>query len=379
MRSPIKVLGLVPYPLGRTPSQRFRMEQWRPRLEREGIVVDFRPFADTRLMSLLHEPGKLTGKFSSMAEGFMRRALDVADVRRYDAVFIHRAACLAGPAVLERVIGLLRRPVIFDFDDAIYLLHTTTANRLFGWLKFPGKTAAICRLSAQVVVANSYLADYARQYSRQLTIIPSSVDTDSYGPSKKTVTSGPVVIGWMGSSTSQTHLEAFAPVLRDLSARRGVLLRAVSDREPELPGIKFEWRRWSAATEVAELAAFDIGIMPMPDDQWARGKSAMKALLCMAMGVPVICSAVGMNCEVIRHGQNGMLAASPQEWLNHFDLLVSDPTERERLGASGRQTVEHGYSMNHCASKFARVVEEAVANPKNAESYEAPETQVLRD
>jgi glycosyltransferase involved in cell wall biosynthesis len=379
VKTPIRVLALVPYPLGQTPSQRYRIEQWQPRLEQEGIDLAFRPFADSRLMSLLHKHGRLSGKFSSVARAFVRRALDVPNVRRYDAVFIHRAACLAGPAVLERAIGLLRRPVIFDFDDAIYFLHTTTANRLFGWLKFPGKTAAICRLSAQVVVANSYLGDYARQYNRRVTIIPSSVDTDCYRPSKKTAMNGPVVIGWMGSSTSQTHLEAFAPVLRDLSARRGISLRVVSDREPELPGVEFEWRRWSAATEVAELAGFDIGIMPMPDDQWARGKSAMKALLYMAMGVPVICSAVGTNCEVIRHGENGMLAASPQEWLDHFELLASDPAERQRLGEAGRRTVEQGYSMKHCASSFARVVEEAVANRQDAEGYELPETHVLRD
>jgi glycosyltransferase involved in cell wall biosynthesis len=379
VKTPIRVLGLVPYPLGQTPSQRYRIEQWQPRLKQEGIELDLRPFADSRLMSLLHKPGRLSGKFSSVAGAFVRRALDVTAVRRYDAVFIHRAVCLAGPAILERAIGSMRKPVIFDFDDAIYFLHTTAANRFFGWLKFPGKTAAICRLSAQVVVGNSYLADYARQYNRSVTIVPSSVDTECYRPSKKPAAKGPVVIGWMGSSTSQTHLEAFAPVLRNLCARRGIVLRVVSDREPELPGVAFEWRRWSAETEVAELAGFDIGIMPMPDDQWARGKSAMKALLYMAMGVPVICSAVGTNCEVISHGENGLLAASPKEWLEHLGLLAGCPAERERLGAAGRRTVEEEYSMTRCASRFARVVEEAVAVRRTVEGYELPETQIMRE
>jgi glycosyltransferase involved in cell wall biosynthesis len=330
-------------------------------------------------MSLLHKHGKLAAKAGSVIGAFLRRSLDITAVSGYDAVFIHRAACLAGPAILERVIGSMHKPVIFDFDDAIYFLHTTAANRFFGWLKFPGKTAAICRLSAQVVVGNSYLADYARQYNRRVTIVPSSVDTDSYRPSKKAAAKGPVVIGWMGSSTSQTHLEAFAPVIRDFCARRDIVLRVVSDREPELPGVAFEWRRWSAETEVVELAGFDIGIMPMPDDQWARGKSAMKALLYMAMGVPVICSAVGTNREVISHGENGMLASSPKEWLEHLGLLAGCEAERERLGAAGRRTVEQEYSMTHCASRFASVVEEAVADRRSVEGYELPETQIMRE
>jgi glycosyltransferase involved in cell wall biosynthesis len=379
VKTPIKVLALVPYPLGQTPSQRYRIEQWQPHLEENGVSLDLKPFADSRLMSLLHKHGKLAAKAGSVTGAFLRRSLDITAVSRYDAVFIHRAVCLAGPAILERAIGLMRKPVIFDFDDAIYFLHTTAANRFFGWLKFPGKTAAICRLSAQVVVGNSYLADYARQYNRRVTIVPSSVDTDCYRPSKKAAAKGPVVIGWMGSSTSQTHLEDFAPVLRDLCARRDIVLRVVSDREPELPGVAFEWRRWSAETEVAELAGFDIGIMPMPDDQWARGKSAMKALLYMAMGVPAICSAVGTNREVISHGENGLLAASPKEWLEHLGLLAGCEAERERLGVAGRRTVEREYSMSRCASRFARVVEEAVADRRGVKGYELPETQIMRE
>lgn len=377
-QSPIAVCAMVPYPPGVTPSQRFRIEQWRPYLEQQGITLDLHPFADANLMALLHRPGNLAAKAIALGAAFLRRSIELTTLHRYDAVLIHRAACLAGPAVLERAIALTGKPVIFDFDDAIYLLHTTAANRFFGWLKFPGKTASICRKSAHVVVGNSYLADYARQHNPRVTIIPSSVDTDRYRPSNKLGRGGPIVVGWMGSSTSQTHLEAFAPVLRDLCAR-DVVLRVVSDREPELPGVRFEWRRWSAETEVAELADFDIGIMPMPDDKWARGKCAMKALLYMAVGVPVVCSAVGTNREVIRHGENGLLAASPEEWLNQLDSIIGDPAERERLGSAGRQTVEEGYSMSRCAAKFAAVVEEAVEGRRIAEGYKLSKTQAISE
>ncbi len=354
----IRVCALVPYPPATSPSQRYRIEQWMPLLKAQGISVDLIPFADEALMRHLHKPGRHALKAVAGVARFLRRFADVAATARYDVVLIHRAASIGGPALLERAVKLLGKPVIYDFDDAIFLLNTTQANRRFGWLKFPRKTATICRISSHVVTGNSYLADYARQYNRRVTVIPSSVNTDCYRPVGKNGSNTRVVVGWMGSSTSQTHLEMFAPTLAELLARRRVELRIVSDREPVLPGISFEWRPWSAATEVEELSKFDIGIMPMPDDAWARGKCSMKALLYMSVGVATVCSAVGTNCEVIRHGENGFLASTAADWIDHLEALIDDPALRNGLGAAGRETIEQRYSMRRCAELFARVVRE---------------------
>ena len=356
----IRVCALVPYPPDTTPSQRYRIEQWLPHLKAQGITVDLIPFADEALMRHLHRPGRRAMKAVAGASRFARRFLDVVAATRYDVVLIHRNVAVGGPALLERLLSLTGKPVIFDFDDAIFLLHTTEANRRFGWLKFPGKTATICRLSAHIVTGNSYLAEYARQFNNRVTIIPSSVDTDCYRPAKKSKSNGRVVIGWMGSSTSQTHLEMFAPALSKLLARRDVELRVVSDREPVLQGVRFNWRPWSAGTEIEELVQFDIGIMPMPDDQWARGKCAMKALLYMSAGIATVCSAVGANCDVIRHGENGLLAKTTEDWANHLGALIDDPRLRERLGLAGRQTIEQRYSMKSSAELFSRVVRNVV-------------------
>ena len=199
MKKPISVLGLVPYPLGRTPSQRYRIEQWQPYLEREGIVMDLVPFATDGLMRVLYRPGHFSSKAFGLAAAFARRSALLTQLANYDAVWIHRAACLAGPALLERVIGLSGKPLIYDFDDAIYLLDTTSANETFGWLKFPSKTAGICRSSTQVVVGNSYLAEYASRYNPQVTIIPSSVDTEQYSSRRRQTHGKRVVVGWKGS------------------------------------------------------------------------------------------------------------------------------------------------------------------------------------
>jgi glycosyltransferase involved in cell wall biosynthesis len=264
------------------------------------------------------------------------------------------------------------RRVIFDFDDAIFQLHTTDANRRYGWLKFPGKTATICRLSRHVVVGNEYLAEYARKYNQHVTIIPSSVDVDRYRPDNEERDHTKTVIGWMGSSTSQTHLEMAAPVLRELVQLPNVELRVVSDREPVLPGVRFVWSPWSAEKEIEELSHFDIGIMPMPDDAFARGKSAMKALLYMSMGIPTICSPVGANRDVIQHDENGLLATSPEEWIAAVKRLTSDRALRATLGARGRRTVEEGYSMTHCAELFEGVVRSVITDRRSAVNHRRP-------
>src|SRR5688572_19076891 len=155
----LSVCALVPYSLGSTPSQRFRLEQWAPLLQADGIDVDLRPFADERLMQVLHRPGRQASKAWQTLRASLRRFQVMRDLDAYDVVVVHRAALLAGPAILERLIAR-RRPLLFDFDDAVWLLHTSAANRRLGWLKFPGKTALLCRLSAQVVAGNAYLAEY---------------------------------------------------------------------------------------------------------------------------------------------------------------------------------------------------------------------------
>jgi glycosyltransferase involved in cell wall biosynthesis len=356
----ISVCGLVPYSLNIAPSQRYRIEQWLPNLVKRGISVDLTPFAGTELMGLLHKPGRRMAKAALGAEAILRRIRTVASARNYDAILIHRSACLVGPALLERAIAILGAPVIFDFDDAIYLLHTTEANHGLGWLKFPGKTASICRVSNQVVAGNSHLADYARRYNDSVTVVPTSVDTCRYRPVVRPPRQGRTVVGWMGSSTSQTHLEMFAPVLKEIAAEKDIELRVVSDRRPDMPGVEITWRPWAAAAEAEELADFDIGIMPMPDDQWSLGKCSLKALLYMATGVPAVCSAVGANREIIRHGENGLLASSAAEWVGGIRALAQDAGLRARLGAAGRKTVEDYYSMDTCSALFESVVRRAV-------------------
>jgi glycosyltransferase involved in cell wall biosynthesis len=267
-----------------------------------------------------------------------------------------------GPALLERFLTLLRRPIIFDFDDAIYVRHTSGASPLFERLKCPGKTATLCRLSALVVAGNAYLADWARRHNPHVVVVPTSIDTDLYQPAPHEDGRRPVTIGWTGSATSMTHLETFAPVLREFLERRRVEIRVQCNRPPVLPGVPVVWRPWAPHTEIEEIRAFDVGIKPMPDDPWARGKCPMKELQYMALGIPAVCSAVGTSADLIRDGENGYLATGASQWLERLTRLVDDPPVRRKIGMAGRQTVEERYSSRACAKRFAEAVWSVLEN-----------------
>ena len=357
--SVIFVAALVPYAPGTTPSQRFRIEQWIPCLGARDVDVRVLPFAGPVLTDLMQRPGRFLRKVPLALGAVVRQTLRVAFGRLGDVVFVHRSAALFGPPLLEWLLALRGRPMVFDFDDAIFLPHETETNRRLAWLKFPGKTGAICRLSAHVVVGNAYLAEYARRFNPRVTIVPSSIDTDRYAP-RPSARGGKVVVGWMGTSSSQTYLEVFAGMLREVAALPGVEIRVISNRRPDLPGVPVVWQRWSAATEVEDIAAFDVGIMPMPDTEWARGKCALKALQYMAMGVATVASAVGANREVIEHGRNGLLASTDAEWVASLRTLAESAELRARLGRAGRETEETRYSMRSSAAAFAEVVRSVV-------------------
>lgn len=363
----VRIAALVPYAIGTTPSQRFRLEQWAIPLASRGIEIDFLPFADRSVMKLLSLPGRHAMKGFALLAAFARRLRTLRRMTTYDAVVLHRSAALFGPAILERSLPR-RAPLIYDFDDAIFLQHTAAVNRWFGWLKFAGKTATICRLAHHVVVGNDYLAEYAGRYNARVTIVPTSIDTDAYRPQPRSSRGGPVIVGWTGSSTSQTHLELFVPTLRALVARRAIELRVISNRPPDLEGVPHVWEPWDDTREAEAIGNFDIGIMPMPDDAWSKGKCALKALQCMATGVATVASAVGANREVIEHGKNGLLASSPEEWLGQLERLIDDEGLRARLGAEARRTVVEKYSMARSSSLLSEVILDTVAqNPRRAQ------------
>ena len=352
----IRVLALVPYPVGKVPGQRYRIEQWAPLMQREGVDVEFSPFLSSTAMDVLYELGHGWTKVAGTLRGYAERIREVLGRGSYDVVFVYREAALLGPAWIEALIAR-RLPIAFDFDDAIYLPSASQANAWLVALKAPGKAAAICRLARHVTVGNDTLASFAIPLSRAVTVVPSTIDTALY-EMKPRPDNPRSVVGWTGSATTLPHLERLIPALTRLRGLTEYRLRVIGPRI-SVPGLDVEWLPWSAETEVQDLRPLDVGLMPLPDDEWSRGKCGMKALQYMALGVPPVVSPVGANTAIVQDGVNGFHARDDGEWVEKIRCLLSDAPLRRRLGAEAHRTIEERYSARVHAPRMARVLREA--------------------
>ncbi len=352
----LRVLGLVPYPLDVAPSQRYRIEQWTPYLQEHGISMTLLPFAGKELNEALYRGGALLSKALLMMRSLAVRVEHAWSAARYDAVFLHREASLIGPAWLERLAKRRRPQMIYDFDDAIWVPYVSPRNHCFSLLKAPWKTSTICRLASAVTVGNEALASYARRFNANVTIVPSTVSLRRYRPRPNGARSGKPVVGWTGSHSSAQYLSLIATALRRLAERCSYRFLAIGVDRLELPGVEVECRPWTSATEVEDLWDLDVGIMPLSDDRWSRGKCAMKAIQYMGVGIPVVVSPVGANRDVVEDAVTGFHAISEGDWVAALERLLADDELRTRLGRAARRTVEERFSAESQAPRLARLL-----------------------
>jgi len=366
----MRVLLLLPYAWDTSPSQRFRVEQWAPLLQAEGIELCPATLLTRPEQKLLYANGGAAAKAMMLGRVLLRRLGQLKDLRQYDAIWLHRAAYPIGPPILERIFCRTGVPVIMEFDDAIYLTNTSAANARWGGLKCAGKTTELCRLSTHVVVGNEYLAAYARQHNPNVSIIPTTIDTDAYEAREEYRASTPVVIGWSGSGTTVAHLRTLDRVIQRVAQKAPIRLHVMGTSEYSLPGVDTRALEWSPEVELPELRDFDIGVMPLPDEEWARGKCALKALQYMALGIPTVTAPVGVNAEIIRDGENGFLAMTEDEWVDRLLSLVGDVKLRERVGRAGRATVVSEYSATVQAPRVRELLQRLARRRKPATATE---------
>jgi len=357
---------MVPYPLDSVPGQRFRFEQWLKLLPEGAVTFDVRPLLSGDAFRGLYRAGGMVAKASGVAAGLARRAKELAGASRYDVAFLYREAFPLGPPVVEALLER-RVPVVYDFDDAIFLGDTSVANRSVARLKWPQKVGRIVAGATMTTVGNDWLAAYARRFSDRVAVLPTTIDVDAYRPRPRPV--GEVVrLGWSGSPTTARHLHTVDGALRRLLKHTPVELVVVGDASYRLPAggdgppPRVSAKAWSAATEIDDVSSFDIGIMPLPDDEWSRGKCGLKALQYLALGVPTVTSPVGVNPDIVTSGQNGLLASTEDEWVEAVGRLVDDVSLRRRLGAAGRDTVVEHYSGQRWAPRFLEVLEQAASS-----------------
>lgn len=355
----MRVLAVVPSVYDTSPGQRFRIEQWEPILREGGVEITYAPFENDELRSVLYQGGQILTKVSAVTRNMRRRGRELADVSGYDLVYIFREAALLGPPWFERKIAKSGVPVVFDFDDAVFVSYKSPSNGYLSYLKFPAKTAEICRLSRHIMAGNEYLADYARKNNQAVTIVPTTIDTDKYEFVEKTGEPETITIGWSGSFSTIQHLDTIRDVLQDLAKTEKFRLRVIGTPVYKISGVDCEAMQWKSETELQDLRDIDIGLMPLPDEDWTKGKCGLKALQYMALGIPTICSPVGVNSTIIKDGVNGFLADGKDEWIDKIKQLMRSAELRRKLGRAGRETVEREYSAKAIAPKVLEVFRNA--------------------
>jgi glycosyltransferase involved in cell wall biosynthesis len=305
-------------------------------------------------------------KLAGAAAGLARRVRDLVSAHRYDVAFLYREAFALGPPIVEMLLER-RLPVVYDFDDAIFVGDTSDANRAVASLKYPQRVRRIVAGATTTTVGNQWLAAWARRFSDRVEMLPTTIDTDLYQapprPERDVVR-----LGWSGSPTTAKHLHTVDAALRRVLHELPVELSVVGDGDFVLPGAssadRVSAKPWSAATEIDDVSGFDIGIMPLPDDEWSRGKCGLKGLQYMALNVPTIMSPVGVNTEIVSPGENGFLASTEDDWVDCIARLVKDHDLRRRVGAAGRQTVLDRFSGREWAPRFLEVLERAASSPR---------------
>jgi len=334
------------------------MEQFFPYLQQAGFQYDYSWFMNENDDRIFYSAGNRIGKMNIFLKAVSIRLRDVLRANQYDVIFIQREAFMTGSVFFEKQFSRSKAKMIYDFDDAIWLEDTSSHNKNLSWLKRPSKTADIIRLSDVVIAGNSFLAAYAKQFNPRVHIIPTVIDTEIYFPSKELPLQVlPVCIGWSGSKTTMKHFAMLLPVLKKLKEKFGERIRykVIGDKNFHSGDLQIEYSDWQFENETEEFNKFDIGLMPLPDDEWSRGKCGFKALLYMSLEIPPVISPVGVNTEIVQHGINGFLADTPDEWMTFISMLIESPGLRKKIGAAARQTVLEKYSVQSQLSSLISI------------------------
>lgn len=347
MRKKTKLHFLLIYPLHTAPSQRFRFEQYFAGFELSGYNYSTNSFYDSKTYLNLYSGKNKPIQALRILFCFIRRCFHLFTLLSKDIVLIQRGAAPVGPPFFEWIIKfILRKKIIYDFDDAIWMSPQKKINPILSFLKSYNKVSKICKWADIVVVGNSYLLDYAKQFSRTVTLIPTVVDTENkFFPLP--YTSGPIpIIGWTGSHTTLPYLEALEEVLFRVNSYHPFEMVIMANKPPKFKKLPYRFIQWSESLEAKALSEISIGIMPLPNDEWTKGKCGFKAIQYMALEKPAVVSAIGFNNELITNGVDGYLCNTDQDWEKNLLDLLSNPQKIESFGLNARKKIEKKYSLN---------------------------------
>jgi len=365
------MLVLCPYPLGVAAGQRLKFEQYYDDWRANGWEVVPTPFMDLELWNVLFEPGRYRAKFVGVLKGYARRIRDLLRIRSYDLVYCFMYVTPVGTSMFERLTRALARKLIYDVEDNV-IAHVGRATEdhptpLLRFVRGSGKYRYLIREADHVVTSSPALNDLCRVINRNgaCTYVSSSVDAERFVPANRYSNEGRVTIGWTGTFSSRPYLDLLRPLFQQLARERDFRLLVIGNFEYELPGVDLEVVRWTAEREVEDLQRIDIGVYPLPMDDWVSGKSGLKAIQYMMMGIPCVATDVGTTPMIVGDGETGLLVRTNNDWREALNRLLNDPDLRRRLGTNARQEAVARFSSRAIAGEYRGVIDQACARPSD--------------
>ncbi len=337
-------------------SSRVRSLQYVPYFKSQGVEVTIRPLFSDAYLRALYGGGS---RWRAVLKGYISRVYWLFLARKFDVVIIEKELFPFLPALAERFLRLSKVPYVVDYDDALFHRYDCHNNPVIR-LMLGKKIDAVMRLATTVIAGNNYLAERARRAgAERVEIVPTVVDTDRYHPSAGKASEVPIV-GWIGTPQTSRYLNPLLPVFEALQSEMPVRFVAVGANPEDFEGTRVEVWPWSEDSEVDSVQRFDIGIMPLEDSHWERGKCGYKLIQYMACGLPVVASPVGVNCEIVEQGKSGMLAGSQCEWEQSLrELIKADAGTRKRMGMVGQERVSEWYSTRVQAPRIFKTLFDA--------------------
>lgn len=330
-------------------SSRVRFYQYIPYLTAHDIEITVAPLLSDDYVRGLYE--KKRPNLGLILFAYMQRIRWILKSRSFDLVWLEKELLPWLPAWGEMLLEKTGIPYVVDYDDAVFHRYDLHRNR---WIRFllGKKIERVMNRAALVVVGNDYLKDHAiRSGAKRVATLPSVVDGSRYSSLEKT--RDQFVIGWIGSPVTAPFLDSIRPSLETLVHRdRAQIVLVGSGGTDSLPQIPKMILPWSEETETSVVGKFDVGIMPLPDGPFEKGKCGYKLIQYMAAGIPVVASPVGINNQIVEHGVNGFLAASENEWTQALEYLRDNPEVRKQMGIAGRKKVEKEYTLEVTAPQL---------------------------
>ena len=356
-----RILVLCPYPEGEAAGQRLKYEQYFPFWREEGYEIVVSSYMKQNMWKVLYKKGFILKKILGVIRGNIIRLIDLFRARNFEVIYIHQWTTPFGSVLFDKLLRLLSKNIVFDLEDFVFLDGVDSGlsvNPIIKVLRSKKRTINLIKSSDYVITSSPNLNEFCKNlntYNRSI-FISSSIDIERFIPKKRQDNKKKITIGWTGTQSSKPYLDLLKQTLLDLRKEREFRFLIISNFDYEFPELDLEVISWNKNTEIEDLQKIDIGLYPLEQNDWVLGKSGLKALQYMAIGVPVVATDIGTSKDIIFHMENGLLVSTPKEWVAALVTLIDDEALRRRIGKEARQVIVERYSLDAIKEQYFLVL-----------------------